>query len=62
MNFIKNIFDKKIDNSTHAQFQKFSKGEFRDRALIKVKHVGKKYTIYTTAKFANEFVMSITKK
>lgn len=62
MNFIKNIFDKKIDDSVHTQFQKFSKGEFRDRALIKVKHVGNKYTIYTTAEFANEFVRSVAKK
>ena len=62
MNFIKKIFDKKIDSLVHAQFQKFSKGEFRDRALVKVKHVGNKYTIYTTAEFGNEFVRCIAKK
>ena len=37
MNFIKKIFDKKIDNSVHLQFQKFSKGEFKDKALIEAR-------------------------
>ena len=38
MNFIKKIFDGNIDESVHLQFQKFSKGEFRDRALIKARY------------------------
>jgi len=62
MNFIKKIFDKKIDESVHLQFQKFSRGEFKDRAIVKVKKVGSKYTIYTTAEFANEFVKTIAEK
>ena len=62
MNFIKKIFDKNIDESVHVQFQKFSRGEFRDRAIVKVKKVGSKYTIYTTAEFANEFVKDLAKK
>ena len=56
MNFIKKIFDGKIDDSVHLQFQKFSRGEFRDRAIVKVKKSGSKYTISTTAEFGNEFV------
>lgn len=56
MNFIKKIFDGKIDNPVHLQFQKFSKGEFKDRALIKAKFSAGKYTIKTTAEFANEMV------
>jgi len=39
MNFIKRVFDKKIDDETHAQFQKFSRGEFKNRAMIKAKKV-----------------------
>jgi hypothetical protein len=62
MNFIKDIFDGKIDNSVHLQFQKFSKGEFGDRALIKAKRSGKKYTISTTAEFANELVRKAAEK
>ena len=56
MNFIKKIVDNKIDDLVHAQFQKFSKGEFRDRAIIKVKKTGKKYNITTSAEFANGLV------
>lgn len=56
MNFIKKIFDGKIDDSVHSQFQKFSKGEFRDRALIRAKFSAGKYTIKTTAEFAKEMV------
>ncbi|MCL5018395.1 MAG: hypothetical protein M1416_01355 [Candidatus Pacearchaeota archaeon] len=62
MNFIKKIFDGKIDENVHSQFQKFSRGEFRDRAIVKVKKSGGKYTIYTTAEFANEFVQMIAEK
>ena len=62
MNFIKDIFDRKIDNSVHLQFQKFSKGEFGNRALINAKRSGKKYTISTTAEFANELVRKAAEK
>ncbi len=62
MNFIKKIVDKKVDESVHLQFQKFSKGEFKDRGLIKAKHSGKKYTIYTSSEFANELVREVAEK
>jgi len=62
MNFIKKIFDENIDESVHSQFQKFSRGEFRNRAIVKVKKVGGKYTITTTAEFANEFVRILAEK
>jgi len=62
MNFIKKIFDEKIDENVHSQFQKFSRGEFRDRAIVKVKKIGSKYTISTTAEFANEFVKTLAEK
>lgn len=62
MNFIKKIFDNKIDNSVHLQFQKFSRGEFKDRALIEAKKSKLGYTIKTSAEFANELVKIMAKK
>ena len=56
MNLIKKIFDNKTDEGVHLQFQKFSKGEFRNRALIEVKKTGKNWTIKTSAEFANGLV------
>ncbi|PNX47349.1 MAG: hypothetical protein BV456_11115 [Thermoplasmata archaeon M8B2D] len=50
------------DELVHLQFQKFSKGEFRNRALLSVKKTGKKYTINTSAEFANELVRAVAKK
>lgn len=62
MNFIKKIFDKKREDSIHLQFQKFSKGEFINRALIKAKYSAGKYTINTGAEFANELVRMVAEK
>ncbi len=62
MNFIKKVFEGKIDEGVHLQFQKFSTGEFKDRALVKVKKVKDNYTISTTYEFANEFVRVAAEK
>lgn len=62
MNFIKKCLDKNFDKSVHLQFQKFSKGEFRDKAGIHVKKTGNKFTIFTSAEFANEFVRACAEK
>ncbi len=62
LNFIKKIFDGNIDARVHLPFQKFSKGEFRDRALIRAKHSHNKYTIYTSAEFANGLVRTVAEK
>ncbi len=62
MNFIKKVWDGRIDDIVHQQFQKFSRGEFRDRALIKVKRVKDKYTISTGNEFANDFVRILAGK
>ena len=46
MNFIKNIFDGKTgkeNSEVHEQFQKFGKGEFKDKALISAKKRSGKY-------------------
>jgi len=59
MNFIKKIVDKRVDESVHLQFQKFSKGEFRDRAMIEAKKTGKGYAIKTSAEFANGLIRDV---
>jgi hypothetical protein len=62
MNFIKKVFNNNLDEDVHLQFQKFSKGEFKDRALIKAKVSENKYTINTSAEFANELVKIMAEK
>lgn len=62
MNFIKKIADNKVDNSVHLQFQKFSKGIFKNRALLSVKKTKDKYTVNTGSEFANELVREMAKK
>lgn len=62
MNFIKKIKDKNFDESVHLQFQKFSKGEFTNRAIIEAKNSSGKFTIKTSAEFANEFVRMMAEK
>lgn len=62
MNFIKKVKDKNFDESVHAQFQKFSKGEFKNKAIISAKSSGEKYTINTDPEFANEFVRIAAEK
>ncbi|MDA3837156.1 MAG: hypothetical protein PF542_06050 [Nanoarchaeota archaeon] len=62
MNFIKKIVDKKEDSLTHLQFQKFSKGIFKNRAVLKVKKTKNKYSIGSTGEFINEMVRIVAKK
>lgn len=62
MNFVKKVKDKNFDESVHLQFQKFSKGKFKNRSIIKAKFSGGKYTINTSAEFANELVGDLAEK
>ena len=62
MNFIKKIFDGQSDGQVHSQFQKFSRGEFTNRAVVRAKFSGGKYTINTSAEFANELVRHLAEK
>jgi|TARA_Y100000310_G_scaffold314465_1_gene363844 hypothetical protein len=63
MNFIKKAIDGQSDPSVHLQFQKFSKGEFRNKGLIEAKaQAGGKYTIKTSAEFANDLVRYVAEK
>lgn len=62
MNFITKIFQGKGDCLVHQQFQKFGRGEFKDKALINARRVKDSVTILTTADFANELVYFCAKK
>ncbi|HJX49982.1 MAG TPA: hypothetical protein VJ438_00805 [Candidatus Nanoarchaeia archaeon] len=62
MDFIKKTIEGRTDFGTHIQFQKFSKGEFKNRALIKAKNSSGKYSINTSAEFANDLVNAMAKK
>lgn len=64
--FIKKIFDingkKECDNIVHTQFQKFSRGEFNDKAVILYSKGKDKTTLATTYEYANEFVRALAEK
>jgi hypothetical protein len=62
MNFIKRVHEKNFNEEVHQQFQKFSKGEFRNRALIEAKNSNGNYTIKTSAEFANGLVKEFAEK
>jgi hypothetical protein len=62
MNFIKKVQEKNFDESVHLQFLKFSKGEFKNRALIEAKNSNGNYTIKTSAEFANELVRDLAER
>lgn len=62
--FITKIFEDKATNDelTHLQFQKFSRGEFKGRAVVIAKNSGGKYVISTSAEYGNEFVRFLAEK
>jgi hypothetical protein len=62
--FIKKIFEEKEKNDSlvHVQFQKFSRGKFDNRALIRVKNTGGVCSISTTSEYSRELVRSLAEK
>jgi DNA-directed RNA polymerase subunit H (RpoH/RPB5) len=60
--FIKKIFDGKTDELVHVQFQKFSRGEFKDKAVIIYSNSKGKYSLSTTYEYANEFSRALAEK
>ena len=62
MNFIEKIAEKKTDPLVHIQFQKFSRGVFKNRAIINSKKSKGSYTINTGPEFTNEIVMMFAEK
>ena len=63
--FLKKIFEGekiKEDKFVHLQFMKFSRGEFRDKAMLRLKNSSGKYTLDTTYEYARELVMALAEK
>ena len=58
MNFIKKIFDEKINGKVHEQFIRFGKGEYGGRALLSLWKT-KNVKIKGSSEFANDFVMFV---
>ncbi len=56
MNFIKKIFEGKIDDSVHQQLTRFGKGNYKGRAPIII-HKTKKVKLKGGFEFANDFVL-----
>jgi hypothetical protein len=56
MNFIKKIFENKIDEKVHNQFTKFGPGTFENRALLDIRITAKAIKIKTSPEFTNELV------
>lgn len=57
--FIKKIFDSRVDELVHLQFQKFSRGVFKDRAMVKASKSAKGFSISTTNEYAQDMVRAV---
>lgn len=61
--FIKKIFDGNVDDLVHSQFQKFSRGDFKNKAMVVAKAQAKGiYRISTTAEYGSELVRYFAEK
>lgn len=60
--FIQKIYDGEIDSRARLQFQKFSRGKFKNRAMIDAKKTSKEYNLSTTAEYANGLVQALAEK
>ncbi len=54
--FIQKIYEKKTDFYSHLQFEKYSRGVFKDKAIVQVKKTKDGFSFVTTSEYANEFV------
>ncbi len=60
--FIKKIFDNNIDELVHLQFEKYGRGEYRNKAVIIAKKKKEGYSISTTSEFGGDLVRSMAEK
>jgi len=64
--FIKKIFNAKgelvKEDLVHNQFTKFSRGEFSDKAMLKMKNANGRYSLDSTSEYARELVMIMAEK
>ena len=55
MNFIKKIFENKVDDLVHKNFKRFSKGIYENRALVEIDNGKKAIKVKTSFEFAEDF-------
>ena len=61
--FIRKIFDDEVDELAHLQFVKYSRGEFKNKAMVTCKAQAKGiFRIGTTAEYSNELVRFLAEK
>ena len=61
--FIRKIFDDEVDDLAHLQFVKYSRGEFKNKAMVSLKVQAKGiFKIGTTAEYSNELVRYFAEK
>ena len=56
MNFIKKLYENKLDETVHKQFKRFSKGTFENRALVYLNKSRNSVKIKTSFEFAEDFI------
>jgi hypothetical protein len=54
--FIHKIFEKRTDSYSHLQFEKYSRGIFKDKAIVQCKKNKDGFSFVTTSEYASEFV------
>lgn len=59
---MKKIFDDEVDESVHSQFQKFSRGEFKGRAMVRVKNSSGRFSVSTGPEYAKDLIMAFAEK
>lgn len=59
---IKQIFDGKVNDSSHVEFVKYGKGIFANKYIVECKKQKDKWAIKTSAEFANFFVRKCLEK
>ncbi len=60
--FIKKIFNGVCDKFVHLQFQKFSRGTYQNRALLRATSSTKGYSLWTGPEYANELVRAVAER
>ncbi len=60
--FVRKIFEGRVDERVHMQFQKFSKGVFKNRAVVSASKTSKGYNIGTSHEYGNDLVIEVAKK
>lgn len=60
--FTSKIFNSRVDELVHLQFQKFSRGTFAQRAMMRASHGPKGFSLSTSNEYANELVRAVADK